>query len=109
MTPERWQKVKEIFQSALDRAPYERSAFLANACGGDESLRKEVESLIAAHEKHGSFIDSPAYEGPAAMLADDQQLTVGQTVGHYEVLSTLGKGGMGEVYLAQDTKLGRKV
>jgi serine/threonine protein kinase len=109
MTPERWQKVKGIFQSALDRAPGERSAFLANACGGDEPLRKEVESLIASHEKDGSFIDSPAYEAAAGMLASDPELTVGQTIGHYEILSTLGKGGMGEVYLAQDIKLSRKV
>jgi hypothetical protein len=63
MTAERWQQVKEIFQSALDRAPGERSAFLTSACGGDEALRKEVESLIASHEKTGTFIDSPAYEG----------------------------------------------
>lgn len=109
MTPERWQQVKEIFQSALERAPGERSAFLANACGGDESLRKEVESLIAAHEKDGSFIDSPAYQGAAEMLEGDQELKAGQTIGHYEILSTLGKGGMGEVYLAQDTKLSRKI
>ena len=61
MTHERWQQVKEIFQSALDRAPGERSAFLTSACGGDEALRKEVESLIASHEM--TFIDSPAYEG----------------------------------------------
>ena len=109
MTPERWQQVKEIFQSALERAPGERSAFLANACGGDESLRKEVESLIASHEKDGSFIDSPAYQGAAEMLEGDQELKAGQTIGHYEILSTLGKGGMGEVYLAQDTKLSRKI
>ena len=75
----------------------------------DESLRKEVESLLASHEKDGSFIDSPAYEAAAGMLASDPELTVGQKIGHYEILSTLGKGGMGEVYLAQDTKLSRKV
>jgi serine/threonine protein kinase len=109
MTPERWQKVKGIFQSALERAPGERSAFLLQACGGDEPLCKEVESLISSHEKDGSFIDSPAYEAAAGMLANDPESTVGQKIGHYEILSTLGKGGMGEVYLAQDHKLGRKV
>jgi serine/threonine protein kinase len=109
MTPERWQKVKEIFQAALDRAPGERSVFLEGACGGDKSLRKEVESLLASHEKDGSFIDSPAYEARAGILAGDPELTVGQKIGHYQILSTLGKGGMGEVYLAADTKLGRKV
>jgi eukaryotic-like serine/threonine-protein kinase len=109
MTPERWQKVKEIFQAALDRAPGEWSAFLASACGGDVCLRQEVESLLASHEKDGSFIDSPAYEAAAGLFPNDQGLGAGQTLGHYEILSTLGHGGMGEVYLAQDTKLGRKV
>jgi serine/threonine protein kinase len=109
MTPERWQKVKEIFQSALEQAPEERSSFLAGECQGDEALRREVESLIASHEKDGSFIDSPAYEAAAGMLASDPELTVGQKIGRYEILSTLGRGGMGEVYLALDTKLSRKV
>ena len=109
MTPERWQRVKETFQSALDRVPGERAAFLTGACVGDDPLRKEVESLLASHERDGSFIDSPAYQGAAAMLETEQQLEAGQKIGHYEILSTLGKGGMGEVYLARDTKLDRKV
>jgi serine/threonine protein kinase len=109
VTPERWQRVKEIFHSALDCAPGQRSAFLANACRGDEALRKEVESLLAAQERDGSFIDSPAYEAAAGMLASDPELTVDHKIGHYQILSTLCKGGMGEVYLARDTRLDRKV
>jgi serine/threonine protein kinase len=109
MTPERWQQVKEIFNSALQHEPAQRSVFLSNACGGDESLRQEVESLISSHEKDGSFIDSPAFEVAAEILTNGKELMVGQRVGHYEILSTLGKGGMGEVYLAEDTRLGRKV
>ena len=110
MTPERWQKVKEIFQSALERAPSERSAFLAGACGGDETLREEVESLIASHEKDGSFIDSPAYEAAAELIVNEKaELKPGQVIGAYEIISFISRGGMGEVYLAQDKRLGRRV
>src|SRR6266850_1321360 len=110
MTPERWHRIKELFESALERPPEERYAFLDHACAGDEFLRKEVESLITAHEQTGSFIDSPAYELGAELLTEDQAETlVGQGIAHYEILSLLGSGGMGEVYLAQDTRLGRKI
>jgi len=110
MTPERWQRVKEIFQAALERAPGERSAFLAEACRGDESLRKEAESLIASHEKTGTFIDAPAYEAAAELIMDEKaELKPGQTIGSYEIISFISRGGMGEVYLAQDRRLSRKV
>src|SRR2546426_12742355 len=110
MTPERWQQIKEIFQSALDRVPSERSAFLANACSGDDSLRQEVESLIASHAKDGSFIDSPAYEAAAQQIVDDKaELKPGQVIGAYEIISFISRGGMGEVYLAQDKRRGRRV
>ena len=107
MTPERWQKVKEIFQSVLERRENERAPFLALACGDDEELRKEVESLIAAHEKDGSFIDSPAYG--AGMPPDHVRLAAGEMISHYKLLEQLGAGGMGEVWLALDTRLGRRV
>jgi eukaryotic-like serine/threonine-protein kinase len=110
MTEERWQRIKEIFNSALERAPRERDAFLEEACAGDDSLRREVQSLITAHEKEGSFIDDPAYEMAASWLASESANTlVGQQINHYKILAPLGAGGMGEVYLAQDAKLGRKI
>jgi eukaryotic-like serine/threonine-protein kinase len=110
MTPERWRQVREIFHAALDRAVGERSAFLQDACGGDEALKKEVESLVAAHEKDGSFIDSPAYEATAELIVDEKaELKPGQVIGSYEIISFISRGGMGEVYLAQDKRLGRKV
>jgi len=110
MTPERWQRAKEIFQAALERAPSERSAYLSSACGDDRDLRVEVESLISSHEKSGEFIDSPAYEGAAEMIMDDKaELKPGQTIGAYEIVSFISRGGMGEVYLAQDRRLSRKV
>src|SRR5207302_6484237 len=82
MTPEHWQKVKEIFQSALERAPGERSAFLSSACRGDDDLRREIESLIASHEKSGEFIDSPAYEAAAELIVNEKaELKPGQVIG----------------------------
>ncbi len=110
MTPERWQQVKGIFHSALQHAPAERPAFLESACGEDESLRKEVESLLTADEKEGSFLDSPAYEAAAGLLTkDDAALKPGQRTASYEIVSFISRGGMGEVYLAQDRRLNRKV
>jgi eukaryotic-like serine/threonine-protein kinase len=110
MTPERWRQVKEIFNSAITYQPKDRSLFISQACSGDDELRSEVESLIASHEQSGSFIDKPAFEAAASLLAGERgELRPGQTIGSYEVISFISRGGMGEVYLAEDKRLGRKV
>ncbi|MDQ6653892.1 MAG: serine/threonine-protein kinase [Acidobacteriota bacterium] len=110
MTPEHWQQVKALLEAALQREPGERAAFISKACRGDESLRREVESLIISHGKAGSFIEEPAFKINAEMLADEQtESLAGRSFGPYEILSRLGAGGMGDVYLAQDGRLGRKV
>jgi serine/threonine protein kinase len=110
MTPERWQQVKAIFNSAISYRPEERSSFISQACAGDEELRHEVESLIASHEESGSFIDQPAFEVAASLLTNERaELAPGYTIGSYEVRSFISRGGMGEVYLAEDKRLGRKV
>ena len=70
---EDWQKVKELFHAALEHEPAKRSSLLVQACAGDEALRREVESLIAAHEKPGSFVDAPAYELAADLLRDEER------------------------------------
>jgi Tol biopolymer transport system component len=110
MTPERWQQLKQIFQSALERNPAERSAFLTQACADDAALRSEVESLISSHDQAGDSIEAMAVEAATEILGDDQAGPIlGKHIFHYEVLSRIGRGGMGEVFLAQDTSLGRKV
>ncbi len=106
ITPERWQQIKNVFNLALEYEPAQRSSFLSQACDNDEALQKEVESLLAAHEKDGSFIDSPAFK---AMVDQAPELSPGQVIGTYEITSFLGRGGMGEVYVAHDKRLGRKV
>jgi serine/threonine protein kinase len=110
MTPARWQQVKEIFDSAIRYRPEQREGFLSQACGADAELRSEVESLITSHEKEGSFIDEPAYYAAAELLANEKaELPSGDSIGNYEIISFISRGGMGEVYLAQDKRLNRKV
>jgi serine/threonine protein kinase len=109
MDKERWQQVDKLLQSALEREAKERSAFLREACAGDEGLRREVESLLAS-DQADSFLNTPAFEGAAALLAGETANSLlGRRLGTYQILSPLGAGGMGEVYLARDTRLGRKV
>ena len=110
MNPERWQQVEQLYHSTLEKEVSERSSFLAGACAGDEALRREVESLLAAEDHAGEFIESPALDVAAKLFAREQAATVsGQIINQYKVISPLGSGGMGEVYLAEDTRLDRRV
>jgi len=108
MSSERWERTKEILEQALCLAPEERQAYLESACGADPDLRMEVESLIAAHEEAGSqFLGAAAPE--VLQLAPSRALTAGTNLGPYEIIAAVGAGGMGEVYRARDTRLGRTV
>ena len=110
MDPERWQRLNELFHAALERAPDGRAAFLHEACADDPPLQAEVTSLLANHEEAASFIEQPAYEGAAELLDEaPAESLVGRRLGQYLVTRRLGQGGMGVVYEAEDTRLGRRV
>jgi serine/threonine protein kinase len=109
MTPERWQQVRAMLAAALERAPADRAAYLDQA-SIEPSLRREVKSLLAQEKGAEGFLEAPVLDVAAKMLSNgpDQSL-IGRQMGSYQVISLLGAGGMGEVYQAHDTKLGRNV
>lgn len=116
MLPERWAKVNQLFYAALERNPDERDNFLEEECADDRQLCEEVKSLLAAHQKGKSFIQKPVVNDAVDLLAqeynhsmDSSQDLIGRTLSHYRIIKRLGAGGMGEVYLAEDTRLDRKI
>ncbi len=109
MTPARLQTVEEIFHAALDQKPDQIARFVQTACKGDELLRREVEALLASHQRADSFIEALAVGIATGIIGNGQaDLVVGQTFGHYKISKRIGSGGMGEVYLATDMIAGRK-
>jgi serine/threonine protein kinase len=109
MTPERYHQIGRIFQTARALSLTARATFLDLACENDAELRREVEELMASEEAAGDFLSAPAVQLAAETLANESRGITPRTIGHYQIISRLGKGGMSEVYLAKDTRLDRKV
>jgi serine/threonine protein kinase len=109
VNPDRWQRLKELFEAVVDKDDAGRAAFLGEACGDDPGLRKEVEALLNS-QGSDNFLEKPAYEiAPELFENEMEDELVGKTLGTYEISGTIGRGGMGVVYLARDTKLERPV
>jgi len=114
MTQDRAAEIRRIVcQEALDRPPSERSRYLSEVCAGDEALRQEIEALLERSVSADKFLSAPAIEivarGMADAARDARRVLIGARLGAYEIVSLIGIGGMGEVYRARDTKLGREV
>jgi Tol biopolymer transport system component len=109
MTPERWKRLEELYHAALARVPDARPAFLAEACPDDQALRREIESLLRETISDDGFLDDPVAIAPELLSDPSPAAMTGRPLGAYHLEGPLGAGGMGEVYRARDTKLGRDV
>jgi serine/threonine-protein kinase len=107
-SPDRWKRLEDLFQRAADLNAEERLRFLDESCGEDTQLRHELESLLESANETNEFIEKPLQQVARQLSASRSALAAGSKFGHYEIVSVVGAGGMGKVYLALDSRLGRK-
>jgi hypothetical protein len=109
VTPDRWRRINEIFHAALERDEAARAAYVQEAAAGDDELRREVEALLATNARTAGFLETPAWGVAPDLMFDELPSLVGRQLGAYRITEEIGRGGMGVVYAAEDSRLGRPV
>ena len=111
MNPQRLKQIEDLYHSALELSANDRDAFIEKNCGDDEELRRELESLLAVKRSPNNFFENPPLSLAAEMFAEKEKKSnlIGKEISHYKIIRLLGSGGMGDVFLAEDTKLHRHI
>ena len=110
MNAEKWAKVKALFDEVVQLEPHERGQFLDRSCGSDSEMRRDIDNLLVSSENSDSFLEQPAANQVASLILEPKlRVRAGDAFAHYKIVRQIGAGGMGEVYLAEDEKLDRKV